>query len=136
MCRITDPYESLVLSVLSQLLVDGPASPFYQALLDSKIGSDYSPMTGLVMVVLCDINFTHVLAHRGDYHCYLIIILCEWEVCFDYQRSSCLVLHMLHCIVPVQYLKDSGKKNILSQNYSECTYNQHLASLRPLSLQG
>ena len=58
-CRITDPYESLVLSVLGQLLVDGPASPFYQALLDSKIGSDYSPMTGLVMVILCGYECQH-----------------------------------------------------------------------------
>ena len=43
---ITDPYESLVVSILSNLLVDGPASPFYQALLDANIGSDFSPMTG------------------------------------------------------------------------------------------
>ena len=35
---ITDPYESLVVSILSNLLVDGPASPFYQALLDANIG--------------------------------------------------------------------------------------------------
>ena len=45
---ITDPYESLVVSILSNLLVDGPASPFYQALLDANIGSDFSPMTGFV----------------------------------------------------------------------------------------
>ena len=43
---ITDPYESMVASILSQLLVDGPASPFYQSLLDANIGSDYSPGTG------------------------------------------------------------------------------------------
>lgn len=46
---ITDPYESLVLSVISRLLIDGPVSPFYQALLDSNIGSDYSPTTGYVV---------------------------------------------------------------------------------------
>ncbi len=46
--RITDPYESLVVSFLSHLLVDGPASPFYQALLDANIGADYAPMTGYV----------------------------------------------------------------------------------------
>jgi Zn-dependent M16 (insulinase) family peptidase len=43
---ITDSYSSLVLSVLSQLLVDGPASPFYQSLIDSNIGAEYTPNTG------------------------------------------------------------------------------------------
>ena len=45
--RITDTYSSLVLSVLSQLLVDGPVSPFYQSLIDSNIGAEYTPNTGL-----------------------------------------------------------------------------------------
>ena len=42
----TNPYESLVLSVLGNLLVEGPASPLYQALLDADIGADFSPVTG------------------------------------------------------------------------------------------
>ena len=45
--RITDSYSSLVLSVLSHLLVDGPVSPFYQSLIDRNIGSEYTPNTGL-----------------------------------------------------------------------------------------
>ena len=47
MIRITDPYDSLVCSMLGQLLVDGPASPFYQSLIDSNIGTEYTPNTGL-----------------------------------------------------------------------------------------
>ena len=46
----TDPYESLVLLILGQLLVDGPSSPFYHALLDAHIGCDYAPNTGYVSV--------------------------------------------------------------------------------------
>ncbi|XP_019848663.1 PREDICTED: presequence protease, mitochondrial-like isoform X1 [Amphimedon queenslandica] len=43
---ITDSYEGLLLSILTKLLIDGAASPFYQSLIDSNIGSDYSPSTG------------------------------------------------------------------------------------------
>ncbi|XP_064598150.1 presequence protease, mitochondrial-like [Liolophura sinensis] len=43
---ITDINEALTLTILSSLLVDGEAAPFYQALLGANIGSDYSPMTG------------------------------------------------------------------------------------------
>ena len=43
---ITDPSEALAMTLLSRLLVDGQASPFYQALIESKLGSRYSPGTG------------------------------------------------------------------------------------------
>jgi Zn-dependent M16 (insulinase) family peptidase len=43
---VTDTYTSLLLSVLSQLLLDGPASPFYQSLIDCNLGSEYTPNTG------------------------------------------------------------------------------------------
>ncbi|GIY51671.1 presequence protease, mitochondrial [Caerostris extrusa] len=43
---ITDTYENFALSILGTLLVDGPNSPFYQKLLQSGIGPDYSPCTG------------------------------------------------------------------------------------------
>ena len=46
-CRITDSYFALMFSVLSQLLVDGPVSPFYQSLIESNMGSEYTPDTGL-----------------------------------------------------------------------------------------
>ncbi|KAK3738451.1 hypothetical protein QZH41_017087, partial [Actinostola sp. cb2023] len=42
----TDPFEGFVMSILSSLLIDGPTSPFYQALIEPNIGSDYSPGTG------------------------------------------------------------------------------------------
>eukprot|EP00123_Amoebidium_parasiticum_P018496 comp24222_c3_seq1/m.44621 comp24222_c3_seq1/g.44621 ORF comp24222_c3_seq1/g.44621 comp24222_c3_seq1/m.44621 type:complete len:1016 (-) comp24222_c3_seq1:414-3461(-) len=42
-----DPYESFATRVLATLLVEGSKSPFYQALIESHIGTDYSPNTGL-----------------------------------------------------------------------------------------
>jgi len=47
---IIDINESCALSILSNLLVDGEKSPFYQSLLESGIGSDYGPTTGFVDV--------------------------------------------------------------------------------------
>ena len=41
-----DPQEALVMDLLCQLLVDGQASPFYQSLIESGIGSNFSPGTG------------------------------------------------------------------------------------------
>ncbi|KAM5156938.1 presequence protease, mitochondrial isoform 1-T2 [Mantella aurantiaca] len=44
--EIADPFEVFTLSLLSSLLVDGPNSPFYKALLEAKLGTDFSPETG------------------------------------------------------------------------------------------
>jgi Zn-dependent M16 (insulinase) family peptidase len=38
---------SMSLAVLSSLLVDGAASPMYKALIETNLGSDYGPTTGL-----------------------------------------------------------------------------------------
>lgn len=46
MSDITDIYETLVLSVLSELLIKGPNSPFYQSLIEPNISGGYSQMTG------------------------------------------------------------------------------------------
>lgn len=43
---IVDTEENFNLAILCSLLVDGPSSPLYQALIDSGLGSDYSPFTG------------------------------------------------------------------------------------------
>lgn len=43
--RDVDAFEGLTNSIISSLLVDGPTSPFYQALIEPNIGSDYSPAT-------------------------------------------------------------------------------------------
>ncbi|XP_013777070.1 presequence protease, mitochondrial-like [Limulus polyphemus] len=43
---ITDTYDSFTLNVLGNLLVDGPNAPFYRALIESGLGSDYSPVVG------------------------------------------------------------------------------------------
>lgn len=45
---VTDSYENFVLSILSTLLTTGQNSPFYEALVNSGLGSDYSPATGYV----------------------------------------------------------------------------------------
>ena len=38
--------ESFALKILCELLFEGPASPFYRALIDSGLGSEYAPGTG------------------------------------------------------------------------------------------
>ncbi|CAL1536313.1 unnamed protein product [Lymnaea stagnalis] len=43
---ITDIYENFVASVVGYLLTSGETSPFYRALLEPNIGSDYAPTTG------------------------------------------------------------------------------------------
>ncbi|KAI8776058.1 presequence protease, mitochondrial [Biomphalaria glabrata] len=43
---ITDVHESFIASVLGYLLTNGETSPFYRALLEPNIGSDFSPNTG------------------------------------------------------------------------------------------
>ena len=47
-----DAYRAVVYSVMSQLLVSGPASPFYKSLIESHIGSQYTPNTGLVINII------------------------------------------------------------------------------------
>ncbi|XP_021354129.1 presequence protease, mitochondrial-like isoform X2 [Mizuhopecten yessoensis] len=44
--EISDVFESFTMNVISTLLTDGETSPFYQALLEANIGSDYAPLTG------------------------------------------------------------------------------------------
>ncbi|KAI8893026.1 peptidase M16C associated-domain-containing protein [Globomyces pollinis-pini] len=41
-----DTFESVTLKVISDLLLDGAASPMYKALIESKLGSDFGPTTG------------------------------------------------------------------------------------------
>ncbi|XP_030220214.1 presequence protease, mitochondrial isoform X1 [Gadus morhua] len=43
---ITDTFEAFTLNLLSSLLMSGPNSPFYRALLEPKIGSDFSSVVG------------------------------------------------------------------------------------------
>jgi presequence protease len=38
--------ESFALKIICELLFEGPASPFYRALIDSGLGSEYAPGTG------------------------------------------------------------------------------------------
>uniref|UniRef100_A0A8C9R8W5 Presequence protease, mitochondrial n=1 Tax=Scleropages formosus TaxID=113540 RepID=A0A8C9R8W5_SCLFO len=43
---ITDTFEVFTLSLLSSLMVSGPNSPFYKALIEPKIGTDFSSVVG------------------------------------------------------------------------------------------
>uniref|UniRef100_A0A8D2AWE4 Presequence protease, mitochondrial n=1 Tax=Sciurus vulgaris TaxID=55149 RepID=A0A8D2AWE4_SCIVU len=43
---ITDTFEAFTLNLLSSLLVSGPNSPFYKALIESGLGTDFSPDVG------------------------------------------------------------------------------------------
>ncbi|XP_076838253.1 presequence protease, mitochondrial [Brachyhypopomus gauderio] len=43
---ITDTFEAFTLSILSSLMISGPNSPFYKALIEPKIGTDFSSVVG------------------------------------------------------------------------------------------
>ncbi|XP_048873613.1 presequence protease, mitochondrial-like isoform X4 [Brienomyrus brachyistius] len=43
---ITDTFEALTLNLLSSLMVTGPNSPFYKALIEPKLGSAFSSIVG------------------------------------------------------------------------------------------
>ena len=43
---VLDDFEVFLLSFVSKLLVDSETSPFYQSLLCSNLGADFSPNTG------------------------------------------------------------------------------------------
>lgn len=49
-----DTYEGFLLKVLSTLLIDGHSAPLYQELVESGLGTDYSPNTG--MDAMCAVN--------------------------------------------------------------------------------
>jgi len=44
--KATDTFDGFGLRILSDLLTDGHASPMYQALIESNLGSEYSSNTG------------------------------------------------------------------------------------------
>ena len=48
LCPIEDIYETFVLRVISELLVEGPSAPFYKALIESGLSDAFSPVTGKV----------------------------------------------------------------------------------------
>ncbi|XP_022617554.1 presequence protease, mitochondrial [Seriola dumerili] len=43
---ITDTFEGFTLSLLSSLMISGPNSPFYKALIEPKLGTDFSSVVG------------------------------------------------------------------------------------------
>ncbi|XP_061879083.1 presequence protease, mitochondrial isoform X1 [Entelurus aequoreus] len=43
---ITDTFEAFTLSLLSSLMTSGPNAPFYKALIEPKIGTDFSSVVG------------------------------------------------------------------------------------------
>ena len=45
-CETSDTHETFSFSILSSLLMSGYGSPFYQGLIESGIGSNFSPNTG------------------------------------------------------------------------------------------
>lgn len=43
---ITDTFENFTLNLLSSLMISGPNAPFYKALIEPKIGTDFSSVVG------------------------------------------------------------------------------------------
>lgn len=46
LANIDDTFETFVLQILGELLMSGPNSPFYKSLLESQLGSQFSPSAG------------------------------------------------------------------------------------------
>nr|XP_056713996.1 presequence protease, mitochondrial [Euleptes europaea] len=46
LANVTDNFETFTLNLLSSLLVGGPNSPFYKALIEAGLGTDFSPDVG------------------------------------------------------------------------------------------
>lgn len=44
---IGDVYENLVVRIISDLLLDGPNAPFYRSLIETGLGTGFSPSSGL-----------------------------------------------------------------------------------------
>ncbi|XP_071541683.1 presequence protease, mitochondrial-like [Panulirus ornatus] len=44
--NITDTFETFILQVLGELMMNGPNAPFYKSLLEPKLGSSFSPSSG------------------------------------------------------------------------------------------
>ena len=45
-CPIEERYETFVLRAIGDLLIDGPSAPFYKNLIESGLGSAFSPVSG------------------------------------------------------------------------------------------
>lgn len=64
---IDDPLQNIIMHVIGELLTSGPKAPFYRTLLQSGLGSDYTPGTGLD-VLMKEAKFSIGLKHiaSGD----------------------------------------------------------------------
>ena len=56
-CDISDVYESFVMKIVSELLVEGPNAPFYRTLIEAGLGTGFSPSTGKALKIL-NIQYT------------------------------------------------------------------------------
>ena len=45
-CPIEERYETFVLRVIGDLLIEGPSAPLYKNLIESGLGSAFSPVSG------------------------------------------------------------------------------------------
>lgn len=66
---ITDTYENFVASIVGYLLTSGETSPFYRALLEPNIGSDYAPNTGFVLIWFYSWHKFHSVCMVVVIHC-------------------------------------------------------------------
>jgi Zn-dependent M16 (insulinase) family peptidase len=50
-CDISDVYESFIMKIVSELLVEGPNAPFYRTLIEAGLGTGFSPSTGKALQI-------------------------------------------------------------------------------------
>lgn len=69
---ITDTFEAFTLNLLSSLMITGPNSPFYKALIEPKIGTDFSPVVGFVLCTQIPVKMSW---HSAEWHWWCLCVM-------------------------------------------------------------
>lgn len=75
---ITNTFEMFTLNLLSSLMISGPNTPFYKALIEPKIGSDFSSSVGYDKLFI----FFNDLSDHIDWWCeisFMVLLSSQWE---------------------------------------------------------
>ena len=82
-CPIEERYETFVLRVIGDLLIDGPSAPFYKNLIESGLGSAFSPVSGYDSYTK-DTAFTVGLQGSKLLYLYFQLFLYYFFRCIEY----------------------------------------------------
>ena len=82
-CPIEERYETFVLRVIGDLLIDGPSAPFYKNLIESGLGSAFSPVSGYDSYTK-DTAFTVGLQGNKLLYLYFRETEFQWFFCYTF----------------------------------------------------